>query len=87
MSVTQFVDHDDKVEENSLDNAFRLTAQAWQNRFGVPYSTCGCAHTEQSLLKMDITRIDIKKIKSLLKKKSGGGEEEAWLDDDERDAS
>ncbi|GAA6028970.1 hypothetical protein JCM8097_001531 [Rhodosporidiobolus ruineniae] len=38
----RFVDHDDKVEENALSNAFKATAKAWQSKFGVPYSTCGC---------------------------------------------
>ncbi|GAA6022793.1 hypothetical protein JCM10207_000420 [Rhodosporidiobolus poonsookiae] len=38
----RFIDHDDKVEENALATAFDVTARAWQSRFGVPYSTCGC---------------------------------------------
>ncbi|GAA6009145.1 uncharacterized protein JCM10292_005336 [Rhodotorula paludigena] len=40
--VGRFVDHDDKVEENTLSNGFDKTAKAWRSRFGVPYSTCGC---------------------------------------------
>ncbi|GAA5894085.1 hypothetical protein JCM6882_007980 [Rhodosporidiobolus microsporus] len=40
--VGRFVDHDDKVEENKLSTSFDVTARAWQARFGVPYSTCGC---------------------------------------------
>ncbi|GJN92337.1 hypothetical protein Rhopal_005367-T1 [Rhodotorula paludigena] len=38
----RFIDHDDKVEENALANGFDVTARAWESRFGVPYSTCGC---------------------------------------------
>ncbi|GAA5894040.1 hypothetical protein JCM6882_007968 [Rhodosporidiobolus microsporus] len=40
--VGRFLDHDDKVEENRLSDSFEATARAWQSRFGVPYSTCGC---------------------------------------------
>ncbi|GAA6021736.1 hypothetical protein JCM10207_008559 [Rhodosporidiobolus poonsookiae] len=40
--VGRHVDHDDKVEENFLAGGFEKTAKAWQKRFGVPYSTCGC---------------------------------------------
>ncbi|GJN92341.1 hypothetical protein Rhopal_005371-T1 [Rhodotorula paludigena] len=40
--VGRFVDHDDKVEENTLSNGFDKTAKAWRSRFGVPYATCGC---------------------------------------------
>ncbi|GAA6022799.1 hypothetical protein JCM10207_000423 [Rhodosporidiobolus poonsookiae] len=42
LNVGRFLDHDDKVEENALATAFNDTARAWQSRFGVPYSTCGC---------------------------------------------
>ncbi|GAA5894018.1 hypothetical protein JCM6882_007960 [Rhodosporidiobolus microsporus] len=38
----RFIDHNDKVEEGTLSNAFELTALEWQKRFGVPYTTCGC---------------------------------------------
>ncbi|EJT96836.1 hypothetical protein DACRYDRAFT_112451 [Dacryopinax primogenitus] len=44
--------HDDKVEENALADAFDETARAWRMRFGVPYSLCGCAPpTTDSALK------------------------------------
>ncbi|KAH9930332.1 uncharacterized protein B0H18DRAFT_148066 [Fomitopsis serialis] len=36
------IDHDDKVEENRLANAFDITCQAWQKHFKVPYTYCGC---------------------------------------------
>ncbi|KAK0190266.1 hypothetical protein F5146DRAFT_1193644 [Armillaria mellea] len=40
--VGRFVDHDDKVDEDKLSNAFDITCRAWQDRFGVPYTYCGC---------------------------------------------
>ncbi|GAA5823935.1 hypothetical protein JCM11251_003351 [Rhodosporidiobolus azoricus] len=40
--VGRFVNHDDKVEEGKLSTSFDVTARAWQARFGVPYSSCGC---------------------------------------------
>ncbi|KAH8930192.1 hypothetical protein BT69DRAFT_989039 [Atractiella rhizophila] len=41
--------HDDKVDENTLSTSFDVTARAWKERFGVPYSTCGCMLPEDSL--------------------------------------
>ncbi|KAH8920909.1 hypothetical protein BT69DRAFT_1352019 [Atractiella rhizophila] len=38
--------HDDRIEENALSNAFEQTAKAWMGRFGVPYTTCGCVLPE-----------------------------------------
>lgn len=38
-------DHDDKVEEGALSAAYDVTARAWQSRFGVPYSVCGCGNS------------------------------------------
>ncbi|KAG9048661.1 hypothetical protein FS837_012289 [Tulasnella sp. UAMH 9824] len=35
-------DHDDKVNQGALSNAYDKTAEAWKERFGVPYSVCGC---------------------------------------------
>ncbi|KAK0439253.1 uncharacterized protein EV420DRAFT_1279692 [Desarmillaria tabescens] len=40
--VCRFVDHDDKVAENRLSRAFDITCRAWQDRFGIPYTHCGC---------------------------------------------
>ncbi|KAG5641124.1 hypothetical protein DXG03_005951 [Asterophora parasitica] len=40
--VGRFVDHDDKVEEHKLSSSFDLTSHAWESRFGVPYTHCGC---------------------------------------------
>ncbi|CAL1714258.1 unnamed protein product [Somion occarium] len=38
----KLVEHDDKIEENFLANAFDITCRAWQERFNVPYMHCGC---------------------------------------------
>ncbi|EKM50657.1 uncharacterized protein PHACADRAFT_178388 [Phanerochaete carnosa HHB-10118-sp] len=40
--VKRFVDHDDRVEENHLATSFDITCRAWQQRFQVPYTHCGC---------------------------------------------
>lgn len=33
------------MEEGALSTAYDVTARAWQSRFGVPYSVCGCGHS------------------------------------------
>ncbi|KAI0050300.1 hypothetical protein FA95DRAFT_1603654 [Auriscalpium vulgare] len=40
--VKRYVNHDDKVEETHLANAFDLTCRAWFDRFKVQYMQCGC---------------------------------------------
>ncbi|KAK0230085.1 hypothetical protein IW262DRAFT_1261796 [Armillaria fumosa] len=40
--VGRFIDHDDKVAEDKLSNAFDITCRAWQDRFGISYTHCGC---------------------------------------------
>ncbi|KAG9098602.1 hypothetical protein FS749_003428 [Ceratobasidium sp. UAMH 11750] len=40
----RFVDHDDKIEDNKLSDAYDQTAKYWQQRWGVPYHVCGCIH-------------------------------------------
>ncbi|KAG5642978.1 hypothetical protein DXG03_001826 [Asterophora parasitica] len=47
--VGRFVDHDDKVEEHKLSSSFDLTSRAWEARFGVPYTHCGCPVPSLSL--------------------------------------
>ncbi|KAG8968918.1 hypothetical protein FRC05_001286 [Tulasnella sp. 425] len=42
MSRLQVPDHDDKVSQGALSDAYDKTAEAWKERFGVPYSVCGC---------------------------------------------
>ncbi|CAE6479488.1 unnamed protein product [Rhizoctonia solani] len=43
----QFIDHDDKVEENKFADAYDLTAKYWEQRWGVPFHICGCIHPPQ----------------------------------------
>ncbi|KAF8967533.1 hypothetical protein BDZ97DRAFT_1916819 [Flammula alnicola] len=40
--VGRFIDHDDKVEGLKLSSGFDITGQAWQERFNVQYTHCGC---------------------------------------------
>lgn len=40
--MARFIDHDDKVSEVRLGDAYDLTSRAWLARFKVPYSQCGC---------------------------------------------
>ncbi|KIJ63482.1 hypothetical protein HYDPIDRAFT_168332 [Hydnomerulius pinastri MD-312] len=40
--VGRYVDHDDKVEEDHLATAFDVTCRAWDDRYGIPYTHCGC---------------------------------------------
>ncbi|KAG8721756.1 hypothetical protein FRC09_007415 [Ceratobasidium sp. 395] len=40
----RFVDHDDKIEDNKLSDAYDQTAKYWEQRWGVPYHVCGCIH-------------------------------------------
>ncbi|KIY68411.1 hypothetical protein CYLTODRAFT_374384 [Cylindrobasidium torrendii FP15055 ss-10] len=40
--VGRFVDHNDRVEEDKLSNAFDITCRAWESRFHVQYTHCGC---------------------------------------------
>ncbi|KAG8921666.1 hypothetical protein FRC00_008378, partial [Tulasnella sp. 408] len=35
-------DHDDKVNQGALSDAYDKTAETWKESFGVPYSVCGC---------------------------------------------
>ncbi|KAG6915916.1 hypothetical protein DXG01_009286 [Tephrocybe rancida] len=40
--IGRYIDHDDKVEEQTLSSAFDLTCRAWKDRFNMPYTHCGC---------------------------------------------
>ncbi|GBE89582.1 hypothetical protein SCP_1602450 [Sparassis crispa] len=40
--VKRYIDHDDKVEENHLATSFDVTCRAWEERFKLPYTHCGC---------------------------------------------
>ncbi|KAI0265155.1 hypothetical protein BC834DRAFT_802695, partial [Gloeopeniophorella convolvens] len=41
-NVGRYIDHDDKVEQFYLSNAFDATCRAWEKRYGLPYTQCGC---------------------------------------------
>ncbi|GBE89584.1 hypothetical protein SCP_1602470 [Sparassis crispa] len=47
--VKRYVDHDDKVEENHLATSFDMTSRAWQERFHLPYTHCGCPLPGESI--------------------------------------
>ena len=40
--TTKLVDHDDKIEEGVLSDAFAKTSNLYQARYGEPYSECNC---------------------------------------------
>ncbi|KAF8548607.1 hypothetical protein OG21DRAFT_1422787 [Imleria badia] len=40
--VGRYIDHDDKVDEDHLATGFDITCRAWINRYGLPYTYCGC---------------------------------------------
>ncbi|KAF2226108.1 hypothetical protein BDZ85DRAFT_294466 [Elsinoe ampelina] len=44
LATGRFVDHDDKIPELSLSNAFILTSAAYQSRYKEPYAECLCWH-------------------------------------------
>ncbi|KZT50992.1 hypothetical protein CALCODRAFT_461001 [Calocera cornea HHB12733] len=79
-------DHDDKVEETALADAFDETARAWRSRFGVPYSLCGCAPTvltDSTLSKLksigrrnsSTSRVNMVDIQSLVGKEDNDSED------------
>ncbi|KAG9024704.1 hypothetical protein FS837_005237, partial [Tulasnella sp. UAMH 9824] len=47
-ALPQVPDHDDKVGQGALSDAYDKTAEAWKARFGVPYSICGCLPPDSS---------------------------------------
>ncbi|KAH9044046.1 hypothetical protein EDB83DRAFT_2295197 [Lactarius deliciosus] len=44
-NVGRYIDHDDKVEQLHLSDAFDATCRAWEKRYGIPYTQCGCPLT------------------------------------------
>ncbi|KAK5167340.1 uncharacterized protein LTR77_007039 [Saxophila tyrrhenica] len=42
----QFIDHDDKVAETALNDAFAWTSKTYQRLYGEPYSECTCWYCE-----------------------------------------
>ncbi|KAI9513159.1 hypothetical protein F5148DRAFT_1156507 [Russula earlei] len=41
-NVGRYIDHNDKIEQFHLSDAFDATCRAWEKRYGVPYTQCGC---------------------------------------------
>jgi len=42
INIGRYVDHVDKVEQFHLSDSFDATCRAWEKRYGVPYTQCGC---------------------------------------------
>lgn len=42
----KLIDHDDKIEESKLSEAFAWTSRTYQNMFSEPYSECTCWYCE-----------------------------------------
>ena len=45
-STDRFVDHDDKIEEDKLDESFQWTSKVYQDLFNEVYSECTCWYCE-----------------------------------------
>ncbi|KAJ8597620.1 hypothetical protein M405DRAFT_724080 [Rhizopogon salebrosus TDB-379] len=48
--VTRCIDHNDKVDDGKLSDAFDSTCRAWKARYGVPYAQCGCPVPDNTIL-------------------------------------
>jgi hypothetical protein len=46
MRCGKFVDHDDKIPEETLDDGFAWTSKTYQEMFGEVYSECTCWYCE-----------------------------------------
>ena len=42
----RFIDHNDRIEETELSEAFAWTSKIYQSRYGEPYSECTCWYCE-----------------------------------------
>ncbi|KAG0707493.1 hypothetical protein DFH29DRAFT_895981 [Suillus ampliporus] len=47
--VGRCVDHNDKVDEGKLSDAFDSTSRAWNTQYGVPYMQCGCSPPKDTI--------------------------------------
>ena len=47
--TTKFINHDDKIDEDKLGQAFEWTSKIYQERFGEVYSECTCWYCESRL--------------------------------------
>ena len=61
--ISRFIDHDDKVSEVKLGDAYALTSRAWLARFKVPYSQCGCHQGDLSAIDEGLSSIIPHKLK------------------------
>ncbi|GHJ90217.1 hypothetical protein NliqN6_6619 [Naganishia liquefaciens] len=61
--ISRFIDHDDKVSEVKLGDAYDLTSRAWLARFKVPYSQCGCHQGDLSAIDEGLSSIISHKLK------------------------
>lgn len=48
----KFIDHDDKIDENALSEAFEWTTKTYQNLYNEVYSECTCWYCEGELQKL-----------------------------------
>ncbi|TID21286.1 hypothetical protein E2P81_ATG04572 [Venturia nashicola] len=46
MCYGRYIDHDDKIEETALSDAFTWTSKAYADKYGEPYSECTCWYCE-----------------------------------------
>jgi hypothetical protein len=44
--TTKYIDHDDKIEETALSDAFTWTSKTYASTYGEPYSECTCWYCE-----------------------------------------
>ena len=44
--TTKYIDHDDKIEETALSDAFTWTSKTYATKYGEPYSECTCWYCE-----------------------------------------
>lgn len=44
--TSKFIDHDDKIEETTLNTAFEWTSKTYQEKYGEVYSECTCWYCE-----------------------------------------
>ncbi|EST07767.1 Protein of unknown function DUF1399 [Kalmanozyma brasiliensis GHG001] len=49
--VGRFINHDDAIETGILKNAFDVTATLWKDRYGQPFSLCGCIYNNPGTVK------------------------------------
>ncbi|GJE98075.1 hypothetical protein PsYK624_142970 [Phanerochaete sordida] len=47
--IKRYLDHEDRVEISRLATSFDATCSAWQERFGVQYTFCGCPLAESTV--------------------------------------